>query len=342
MPPNIGRAFDEARDRAKAAEARLCQAQDKRNAFQHADDAARSHLRHMTTPHSERERDRAARNFQYAASGLASAEEKVRAAAQDFQAAQSEVQALWPQFWTWVGDGKPEEETKRREQKLQDEANHLFERELRERELQQEADRMRQRQYEDRHRQDRERWERNQQRQESEMREKARARRAQQEREWQEYLESLRQKEQQQESERLRQEQQQREKERPRRQRYALPLDPTKPARKPAARTTSAQIENWHAACVTAFADKTRLRAFPQPPSEPCNNAACALTATTRALMACPCNVRKLFHGRATKQERLAFHPDRFSSVPDEAKGVIQQAAREVFVVVDGLYQGRQ
>ena len=41
------------------------------------------------------------------------------------------------------------------------------------------------------------------------------------------------------------------------------------------------------------------------------------------------------------KTARVHFHPDRFASVPEEGREEIQQAAREVFVVVDALYQGR-
>jgi len=85
------------------------------------------------------------------------------------------------------------------------------------------------------------------------------------------------------------------------------------------------------------------MRTFPQPPVEACKNAGCALSAKSRALKACPCNLRKAFVGQtkaALKQQRVQFHPDKFSQVPEEVRASVQQAAREVFVVVDGLYQG--
>jgi len=119
------------------------------------------------------------------------------------------------------------------------------------------------------------------------------------------------------------------------------PPTPTKPTpKKPVNRISTAQIEKWHEACATAFSGKTTMHAFPQPPSEPCRNPGCAMMAKSRTLEACSCNIRRLFEGRqGLKRERLMFHPDKFSAVPEDVRDQIQKAAREVFVVVDGMFQ---
>ncbi|KAK3066459.1 hypothetical protein LTR53_017185 [Teratosphaeriaceae sp. CCFEE 6253] len=111
------------------------------------------------------------------------------------------------------------------------------------------------------------------------------------------------------------------------------PQDPT--------RISTRQIAQWHSHCTKAFQDKSTLRSFPAPPAEPCMNPSCH--AEIRTLVACKCNIRKLFYSRATlKTDRLQFHPDKFSGVPEEeARGEVQRAAKEVFVVVEAMYQGQ-
>ncbi|KAK3109662.1 hypothetical protein LTR53_016838 [Teratosphaeriaceae sp. CCFEE 6253] len=110
------------------------------------------------------------------------------------------------------------------------------------------------------------------------------------------------------------------------------PQDPT--------RISTQQIKQWHSLCATAFQDKSALRGFPAPPAELCMNPSCH--AEIRTLVACKCNIRKLFSSRSTlKTDRLQFHPDRFSAVPEEARREVQRAAKEVFVVVEAMYQGQ-
>lgn len=71
----------------------------------------------------------------------------------------------------------------------------------------------------------------------------------------------------------------------------------------------------WLAACSAAFADKSQTQVFPEPPSQPCINAGCALEKENRALKAWKCNIREIFAGRTTlKTDRLIFHPDKFSA----------------------------
>ncbi|KAK5125814.1 hypothetical protein LTR85_012090 [Meristemomyces frigidus] len=105
---------------------------------------------------------------------------------------------------------------------------------------------------------------------------------------------------------------------------------------------TVKDIQDWHQACVTAFLDKPNLRSFPEPPSEACTSATCAAEKKDRALKACKCTLRKIFCGpRDLKQDRIRFHPDRFSTCPEDVRGDVQKKAKEVFVVVDAIFSGR-
>lgn len=114
---------------------------------------------------------------------------------------------------------------------------------------------------------------------------------------------------------------------------------------KPTHKISVKDIQDWHQACVAAFLDKTNMRTFPKPPSEPCSNMACALEKKDRALKACTCNLRKIFGSRSStrdlKQDRVRFHPDKFASTPEVARDAILKRAKEVFVVVDAMYQRR-
>ncbi|KAK0342857.1 hypothetical protein LTR94_020648 [Friedmanniomyces endolithicus] len=111
---------------------------------------------------------------------------------------------------------------------------------------------------------------------------------------------------------------------------------PSAPKKQRANRITSNQIQAWHAACTEAFKDKTAMRAFPEPPTEPCSDLTCALT--SRTLKACKCNIKKCFAGRSTlKTDRLQFHPDKFSAVPEDVREQVKKAAGEIFVVVNGI-----
>ncbi|KAK5138909.1 hypothetical protein LTR32_007680, partial [Rachicladosporium monterosium] len=116
-----------------------------------------------------------------------------------------------------------------------------------------------------------------------------------------------------------------------------VPLStPSAPKKQRANRITTNQIQAWHAACTEAFKDKTGMRAFPEPPTETCSDLTCA--STNRTLKACKCNIKKCFAGRSTlKTDRLQFHPDKFSTVPEDVREQIKKAAGEIFVVVNGM-----
>ncbi|TKA65157.1 hypothetical protein B0A55_10976 [Friedmanniomyces simplex] len=107
----------------------------------------------------------------------------------------------------------------------------------------------------------------------------------------------------------------------------AADASPAPPLKKQSAnRSTSEQIQDWHQACAEAFKDMAQMRVFPEPPCEPCSDLGC--------------NIAKCFEGRSTlKTDRLLFHPDRFSSVPEDVRETIRRAANEMFVVVNGMYQ---
>ncbi|KAK4547653.1 hypothetical protein LTR36_000610 [Oleoguttula mirabilis] len=105
---------------------------------------------------------------------------------------------------------------------------------------------------------------------------------------------------------------------------------------------TAKEKQDWFEACTAAFADKSEMRTFPEPPVQPCRDAGCAAEKHARALKACKCNIREMFKSRTTlKLDRIKFHPDRFSSCADNVRTLMQQKAKEVFVVVNAMFQGR-
>lgn len=120
------------------------------------------------------------------------------------------------------------------------------------------------------------------------------------------------------------------------------PREPEMPGVEAAHEITAKEKQDWLDACSAAFADKQQLRIFPELPVQPCENEACAAEKEGRALKACKCNLHDIFKGRATlKVDRLQFHPDKFSSCPADVRAEMVQKATEVFVVVDGMFQGR-
>ncbi|KAH9809836.1 hypothetical protein Tdes44962_MAKER06077 [Teratosphaeria destructans] len=107
-----------------------------------------------------------------------------------------------------------------------------------------------------------------------------------------------------------------------------------------------APAETYLALASQALSNHSTLTTFPEPPATPCANPSCHTTAPDRALRACACNIRSLFHSLSTQDLRawrVRFHPDRFALVPDQrGRAEMQRKAQEVFVVVDALFQGRR
>ncbi|KAK5708923.1 hypothetical protein LTR17_020251 [Elasticomyces elasticus] len=120
------------------------------------------------------------------------------------------------------------------------------------------------------------------------------------------------------------------------RQRPAQDQSPERPRAVPPVRITTQKIQEW---------TKASMKEFPQAPSEPCSEADCAANEKTRALRACRCNITKIFSSRnkaELKMDRVRYHPDKFSTVPGQHRDQIQQAAKEVFSVVQEMYTSRQ
>ncbi|KAK3679324.1 hypothetical protein LTR78_000885 [Recurvomyces mirabilis] len=84
--------------------------------------------------------------------------------------------------------------------------------------------------------------------------------------------------------------------------------------------------------------DRSTLKAFPEPPSESCEELACRTSAADRKLEACSCNIKKVFSGvKNIKAMRNRFHPDKFARCPEEIREVMQKMAEEIFVVLSGM-----
>ncbi|KAK5708922.1 hypothetical protein LTR17_020250 [Elasticomyces elasticus] len=116
------------------------------------------------------------------------------------------------------------------------------------------------------------------------------------------------------------------------------PMEEVSSARQaPQMRITREKVVQWHKACeALREGDKSGLRSFPELPYEACSKEGCTATEKTRALTACRCNITRCFHGRTKatlKVDRIAFHPDK-----DDVRDRIQQAAKEVFSVVQEMY----
>jgi hypothetical protein len=100
---------------------------------------------------------------------------------------------------------------------------------------------------------------------------------------------------------------------------------------------TSKQIDAFFIRTDEALADVANMKSFPFPPAWPCHNG-CEMKKFQRSLDACSCNIAYIFRNRDLKAMRLKFHPDRYSAVNPEVRERVQTWAKEIFVVLDGLY----
>lgn len=102
-------------------------------------------------------------------------------------------------------------------------------------------------------------------------------------------------------------------------------------------------IDAFHATSHAAFDDYSKMTIFPAPPAPPCTQLACLRSSSSRALQACPCNIRAAFSDiQDLKTARVQWHPDKFSKCPESLRAGFQKKAQEVFVVVDALYKEQQ
>jgi hypothetical protein len=107
-------------------------------------------------------------------------------------------------------------------------------------------------------------------------------------------------------------------------------------APRPAKPTTSKSkiVTEYLANLDSALADKSK---FPEVPAWDCHDPVCKLKAASRALKACPCNIRSVFENTDVRYFRLKFHPDKFCSAKEDVKSMMQKKAQEVFVVLDSI-----
>ncbi|GIZ43301.1 hypothetical protein CKM354_000653300 [Cercospora kikuchii] len=107
-------------------------------------------------------------------------------------------------------------------------------------------------------------------------------------------------------------------------------------------------ITDWRQHVALAFTNYSAMQIFPSPPASPCGKPECHLTRELRTLEACKCNIQACIRRAGIvskaqlKSERLKWHPDRFAACPEDRREQFAKMGREVFVVVDGMFQGEE
>ncbi|KAK4570350.1 hypothetical protein LTR86_002430 [Recurvomyces mirabilis] len=110
---------------------------------------------------------------------------------------------------------------------------------------------------------------------------------------------------------------------------------PTKLPPKRIAVITKQNIAAFFTAFEAVPIDRSTLKAFPEPPSEPCKQLTCKASAADRKLEACSCNIKKVFFGvKNIKAMRNRFHPDKSARCPEEVRELMQKKAEEISVVL--------
>ncbi|KAH9817394.1 hypothetical protein Tdes44962_MAKER05518 [Teratosphaeria destructans] len=102
-----------------------------------------------------------------------------------------------------------------------------------------------------------------------------------------------------------------------------------------------AAIEAFHLQAQQCFRDYTRILEFPEPPvTELCVKDTCMSSQDDRLLLACPCNIRAAFEGKGNLRIiRAKWHPDRFRRCREDLREDLQGKAKEVFVVLNQMYE---
>lgn len=106
-------------------------------------------------------------------------------------------------------------------------------------------------------------------------------------------------------------------------------------------------IMGWLGAIERLSANTSLLRRFPEPPtlsSATCTNPECKTTEKERTLAACKCNLRAIFESslfdpKELKAFRQKCHPDKFWKCPESKRKAVQAGAKEVFIVVNEVYE---
>ena len=106
------------------------------------------------------------------------------------------------------------------------------------------------------------------------------------------------------------------------------------------AEASTEQISGWFAKLQAGLSDPANMQNFLDLPSWLCGQLSCEQTRRNRALTACPCNQRQISQGRDDlKRLRQRCHLDKLPCCRQEKMEEFQTMVKEIFVVVDGLYQ---
>ncbi|SMR46277.1 unnamed protein product [Zymoseptoria tritici ST99CH_1E4] len=111
---------------------------------------------------------------------------------------------------------------------------------------------------------------------------------------------------------------------------------PPRPKKAAAGVLTQAAITKWQSDIELFLSDVAR-QPFPEAPFEACKNISCQVQ--DRALDVCDCVIKKLFAGANLKLARNSLHPDRLSSSPAATRKEVQDKGRELFLVVNSMYE---
>ncbi|KAM0723666.1 hypothetical protein Q7P37_000654 [Cladosporium fusiforme] len=119
------------------------------------------------------------------------------------------------------------------------------------------------------------------------------------------------------------------------------PRPAPRPTPRPTPRLNRTTASEWLKEAQEMFTDYVNITEFPEVPIKNCAQLACANTTTSRALKACPCNIREALQ-RLSKEQlkklRVGFHPDKFGRCAEELREDFKKKAEEVFVVVNEMY----
>jgi hypothetical protein len=105
------------------------------------------------------------------------------------------------------------------------------------------------------------------------------------------------------------------------------------------------ELRAWKERCDQAFANRSTMVGFPEPPAVECSLGSCARAAQHSELSVCKCAIQSAFSllpslfPQGLKNERLRWHPDKFSVCSDLVRDEFRSKASELFVVVNAMYE---
>lgn len=102
----------------------------------------------------------------------------------------------------------------------------------------------------------------------------------------------------------------------------------------------------WKQSADALFDDYAGMEVFPSPPvCKQCSKPTCAAAKSQRALGACACDIQRAFETLClvAKDERVKWHPDRFSKCREDLREGFQKRAKEIFQVLNKMHaEGRK